>query len=70
MALLLTVGQVAARLAVRPALVRVLAHRGELPYRRIGEKLLRFRAEDVEAYVNGEARPAARGRRGKGLGVV
>jgi excisionase family DNA binding protein len=59
---LLTVEQVAQLLAVRPALVRVLAHRGELPYRRIGEMLLRFRAEDVEAYVRGDRQP----RRGRG----
>ena len=58
---LLTVEQVAALLAVRPALVRSLAHRGELPYRRVGEKLLRFRPQDVEAYVNGPVRPKPRG---------
>ncbi len=60
---LLTVEQVAALLAVRPALVRTLAHRGELRYRRVGEKLLRFRPEDVEAYVNGPP-PTRRVRRG------
>ena len=63
---LLTVEQVAERLAVRPALVRVLAHRGELPYRRIGEKLLRFRPEDLEAYIDGKARPGGR-REGRGV---
>ena len=64
---LLTVEQVAALLAVRPALVRTLAHRGELPYRRIGQKLLRFRPEDVDAYVNGRARLRARR---EGFGVA
>lgn len=61
---LLTVEQVAVLLAVRPALVRQLAHRGELSSLRVGPKLIRFRAEDVQRYVEGRILPARRqGRR-------
>lgn len=69
MAPLLTVEQVATLLVVRPALVRTLAHRGDLPYRRIGEKLLRFRQEDVETFICGDVRGQRGGRR-KGHGVA
>jgi hypothetical protein len=30
-----------------------LAHRGDLPFIRVGAKLLRFRGEDVERYISG-----------------
>jgi excisionase family DNA binding protein len=62
---LLTVEKVAERLTVRPALVRQLAHRGDLPYLRVGGKLMRFRPEDVEMYVEKHVVRLA-GRRGRG----
>jgi excisionase family DNA binding protein len=61
---LLDVAQVAALLHCRPALVRSLAHRGELPYVRVGVKLMRFRPEDVERFVAGHLQPSRpKGRR-------
>lgn len=60
---LLTVEQVAALLSVRPALVRTLAHRGELAYLRVGLKLMRFAPEAVDRYVAEHAVPARPARR-------
>jgi excisionase family DNA binding protein len=48
---LLTAEQVGERLGIRAGLVRALAHDGSLAYVRIGAKLMRFREQDVEAYV-------------------
>lgn len=47
---LLTLKEAAAYLAVSPRLVRGVAHDGRLRSVRFG-RLLRFRAEDVEAFV-------------------
>jgi excisionase family DNA binding protein len=63
---LLTVTEVAALLAVRPALVREIAHRGEMAHMRIGRKLLRFRPDDVEKYIASRLMPA----RSRGRGVA
>ncbi len=52
---LLTDRDVAAVLAVRPDTVRRWAACGWLPSVRLGGRLLRFRAEDVQQWIQGQA---------------
>lgn len=66
---LLTVEEVAGLLSVRPALVRTMAHRGEIPYLRVGRKLMRFRAQDLDGYVSNHLLPG-RASRERGRGVA
>ena len=54
---LLTDRDVAAVLAVRPDTVRRWAACGVLPSVRLGGRLLRFRAEDVQQWIQGQASP-------------
>ena len=54
----MTVAEVAGLLRVRPATIRSLAHQGHLAYFRIGQKAMRFRPEDVEAYASRRHFPA------------
>lgn len=54
---LLTDRDVAAVLAVRPDTVRRWAARGSLPSVRLGGRLLRFRAEDVQQWIQGQTSP-------------
>lgn len=56
-AMLLDVRDVAARLRLKPAAVRALARRGEIGFVRIGRSL-RFRTDDVGAYLERQRRPA------------
>lgn len=49
---LLTVAQVAELLSVSESLVYRLASDGEIPSYRIGRGALRFRQEDIEAYLS------------------
>ncbi len=65
MSALLRVEDVAVLLAVRPTLVRLLAHKGELPYVRVGRKLLRFRREDVESYIERSSISPLRGQKNR-----
>jgi excisionase family DNA binding protein len=58
---LLTVSEVANQLRLKPASVRALTRRGEIGFYRVG-RCIRFRSEDVEAYLERQWRPA-RGRR-------
>jgi excisionase family DNA binding protein len=58
---LLTVTDVATRLRLKPAAVRALTRRGEIGFYRVGRSI-RFRSEDVEAFLERQWRPA-RGRR-------
>ena len=55
---LLTDQEVATFLAVQPDTVRRRAARGDLPSIRLG-RLLRFRQEDVEAWVAGHRAPTS-----------
>jgi excisionase family DNA binding protein len=52
---LLTDRDVAAVLAVRPDTVRRWAASGLLPSVRLGGRLLRFRAEDVQQWIQGQS---------------
>lgn len=54
---LLTDRDVAAVLAVRPDTVRRWAACGVLPSVRLGGRLLRFRAEDVQQWIQSQASP-------------
>lgn len=54
---LLTVEQLAAYLAKRPAAVRALAHRGLIAYCRVG-RAMRFREDDVTRFLDANRRPA------------
>lgn len=54
---LLTDRDVAAVLAVRPDTVRRWAACGLLPSVRLGGRLLRFRAEDVQQWIQGQTSP-------------
>lgn len=56
-AALLNVQDVAVQLRLTPAAVRALARRGEITFYRIGRGI-RFRPEDVEAYLARKRRPA------------
>lgn len=58
---LMTVMQVAKRLAVSPQTVKRLVVSGELRAMAVagGSRLLRFRREDVEAFVSGSRQPSA-----------
>ena len=64
----MTLADVAAHLRLRPSTVRSLAHRGELPYYRLGEKLMRFRSEDIDEYTS--KRLIRSKGRGRTLGVL
>jgi excisionase family DNA binding protein len=54
---LLTVPELAAALRLKPAAVRALARRGEISFYRVG-RALRFRSDDVEAFLARQRRPA------------
>jgi|GEM_PF-4014385 len=54
---LLTVEQLAAYLAKRPAAVRAMAHRGEISFVRCG-RAMRFREDDVARFLDANRRPA------------
>jgi excisionase family DNA binding protein len=51
---LLTADDVAAILDVPRSLVYALARRGELPAIRVGERYVRFRAEAIERWIEGQ----------------
>jgi excisionase family DNA binding protein len=55
---LLTVEQLAAYLAKRPAAVRAMAHRGEISFIRCGPRAMRFREDDVTRFLDANRRPA------------
>jgi excisionase family DNA binding protein len=55
---LLSVEQLADYLAKRPAAVRALAHKGEIAFIRCG-RAIRFREDDVAAFLEKHRRPAA-----------
>jgi len=67
-AALLDVGDVAARLGLKPAAVRSLTRRGDIGYHRVGRGL-RFLPADVEAYLARQRRPA-RGERAVRAGAL
>jgi excisionase family DNA binding protein len=56
---LLTADDVAAILDVPRSLVYALARRGELPAIRVGARYVRFRAEAIERWIEGQEASAA-----------
>jgi excisionase family DNA binding protein len=52
---LLTTAEVAARLGLTDAAVRNYVAEGRLPAVRLSRRVLRFRAEDIEALIDGHA---------------
>ncbi len=56
---ILSVGDVARLLGVSAATVRRMAVEGRIPHRRIGEKILRFHAESIDAWLRDSDAPEA-----------
>ena len=54
--ILLKTKEVAEYLKISTQQVRRLVNKGELPCIRLSERVLRFRQEDVQEYINGKAR--------------
>lgn len=53
--ILLKTKEVAEYLKISTQQVRRLVNKGELPCIRLSERILRFRQEDVQEYINGKA---------------